>query len=205
MNKLGKIIVLEGADGCGKSTQTELLKKHLEQEGYSVFKWAFPSHNNIIGSTTRRIISSDEFNEHRVEDLQRLFLYEQIDFFRSLSQVKHYYDYIIIDRSYLSTIIYSMSMGVSDDFINDIKHIINNEIPKFDYMFILGKAYVRQSLEKKPEDKLEELKDVQLKTIELYYNEKFVSDIVNANVLTILEGKTKQNNLQKMINVIKGE
>ena len=30
MGKIGKFIVIEGLDGCGKSTQTKLLIEHLE-------------------------------------------------------------------------------------------------------------------------------------------------------------------------------
>ena len=33
MNNRGKFIVLEGLDGCGKSTQTKMLIEHLEKEG----------------------------------------------------------------------------------------------------------------------------------------------------------------------------
>lgn len=33
MKKTGKFIVIEGLDGCGKSTQTKMLIEHLEKEG----------------------------------------------------------------------------------------------------------------------------------------------------------------------------
>ena len=33
MKKVGKFIVIEGLDGCGKSTQTKQLIEHLEQDG----------------------------------------------------------------------------------------------------------------------------------------------------------------------------
>ncbi|MGN0748685.1 MAG: dTMP kinase [Christensenellales bacterium] len=41
----GKIIVIEGTDGSGKKTQTELLYNHLLEEGKKVVKHSFPSYN----------------------------------------------------------------------------------------------------------------------------------------------------------------
>ncbi|MBR9690443.1 deoxynucleoside kinase [Candidatus Woesearchaeota archaeon] len=38
----GKLIVIDGPDGSGKGTQTELLIKKLKQEGYAVKKYDFP-------------------------------------------------------------------------------------------------------------------------------------------------------------------
>jgi dTMP kinase len=38
----GKFIVIDGTDGSGKATQTELLVKRLEAEGYAVVMADFP-------------------------------------------------------------------------------------------------------------------------------------------------------------------
>jgi len=40
----GKLIVIEGLDGSGKSTQTNLLISHLKKEGYKTAKIDFPQH-----------------------------------------------------------------------------------------------------------------------------------------------------------------
>lgn len=42
----GKFIVLEGIDGCGKETQTELLIKYFEQKGISLEKASFPNYGS---------------------------------------------------------------------------------------------------------------------------------------------------------------
>lgn len=41
----GALIVIEGIDRAGKSTQCERLCQHLEQQGYSVRRLRFPGMN----------------------------------------------------------------------------------------------------------------------------------------------------------------
>ncbi len=48
MNK-GKIIVLEGLDGCGKSTQLELAVKSLDENGVNVRLVSFPNYDSSCG------------------------------------------------------------------------------------------------------------------------------------------------------------
>lgn len=48
----GKLFIVEGLDGSGKSTQISLLKKWLESEGYSVFFTEWNS-SELVKETTR--------------------------------------------------------------------------------------------------------------------------------------------------------
>lgn len=43
---MGKIIVIEGLDGCGKSTQLEILGERLQKSGYSCRTVSFPNYNS---------------------------------------------------------------------------------------------------------------------------------------------------------------
>ena len=49
----GKLFIVEGIDGSGKSTQVYLLKKWLESQGYSVFFTEWNS-SNLVKETTKR-------------------------------------------------------------------------------------------------------------------------------------------------------
>lgn len=50
MAKKGKLIVIDGTDGSGKATQTELLIKHLKQDGRKVKVVDFPDYySNFFG------------------------------------------------------------------------------------------------------------------------------------------------------------
>lgn len=51
MAKKGKLIVIDGADGAGKATQTKLLLARLKKEGYKVKTLDFPQYDkNFFGS-----------------------------------------------------------------------------------------------------------------------------------------------------------
>jgi len=45
----GKLIVIDGTDGAGKETQTNLLKARLNSEGVHVVKYSFPNYDSIYG------------------------------------------------------------------------------------------------------------------------------------------------------------
>ena len=42
----GSLIVFEGLDRCGKSTQVELLKKYIESQSMSVVTYKFPNRDH---------------------------------------------------------------------------------------------------------------------------------------------------------------
>ena len=59
-NKLsGKFIVLDGPDGCGKTTQTKLLAQWLERQGVEVATFRDPG-ATAIGEKIRRILLNPE-------------------------------------------------------------------------------------------------------------------------------------------------
>lgn len=56
---MGKLIVLEGTDGSGKSTQFALLKKRLEDEGTVFHTLVFPRYNEPSSSLIRMYLSGE--------------------------------------------------------------------------------------------------------------------------------------------------
>lgn len=59
----GKLIVIEGLDGSGKSTQIEMLKKRLAEHGKSVKQIKLPDYDNK-SSTLVKMYLGGEFGEH---------------------------------------------------------------------------------------------------------------------------------------------
>lgn len=55
----GKLIVLEGTDGAGKTTQTRLMAQRLEQEGVSFRKVDFPRYGSPFAAPVERYLQGD--------------------------------------------------------------------------------------------------------------------------------------------------
>lgn len=55
----GKFIVLEGVDGSGKTTQTELLVNHIRNDGLAVLKTKEPTADGIFGKLVRFIYTCE--------------------------------------------------------------------------------------------------------------------------------------------------
>ncbi len=74
MNR-GRFIVLEGIDGCGKSTQIELLAEHLRSEGRRVAVTAEPT-SSVSGRLLREALSGTE--KRTPCEMAALFLLDRI-------------------------------------------------------------------------------------------------------------------------------
>lgn len=60
----GALIVLEGLDRCGKTSQSGRLYKYLDGQGHSVESWRFPDRNTGVG----QMISSYLANKSQLDD-----------------------------------------------------------------------------------------------------------------------------------------
>lgn len=129
---MGKFIVIEGIDGCGGQTQTNLLKKHFGEN--NILFLSFPAYDTNLG----KII--DDFLHKRIvynKDIELLMFYADIlqfkqEILKALSEDKT----IICDRYFTSTITYqSLDNEKSIDKIFKLNDIFNLPIP--DICFLL--------------------------------------------------------------------
>ncbi|MCB0660362.1 MAG: dTMP kinase [Saprospiraceae bacterium] len=106
-NRKGKLIVFEGIDGSGKSTQIKNIAHQLEHDGFKVITTAEPT-TNPIGKTIRQIFSGKLEGDQHV--IAALFAADRLDhIFHSEYGMLHLLDkgYIILcDRYYLSSLAY---------------------------------------------------------------------------------------------------
>jgi dTMP kinase len=129
--KKGFFIVLEGADGSGKSTHARLLAEYLESKGRDVVVTQEPT-KGFIGQAIRRALSGKMevspktlalfFTADRCEHVEQVIR-------PALAAGKA----VITDRYYYSTIAYQAVQGVSPKWVSEL----NSFVPEPDLVLIL--------------------------------------------------------------------
>ena len=132
---MAKLIVLEGADGAGKSTQVELLKKYFEEKGLSFVYYHFPmyGHNqfsDIIAKFLRGELGS-------IEEVNPYFIATQyaMDRFMFKSELElsmQNNDVVLLDRYVYSNVAYQ---SAKCSFALESK-AISEWILKFEFGFL---------------------------------------------------------------------
>ena len=123
MNK-GKIIVIEGAcDGIGKTTQFNLLKDHIINEGYKIITHHFPSYNTPQGELVNKYLNGDFGKPTKELSYYIASLYtvdRAVTWFNELKKEYENNKIILLDRYTTSTLIYQSALI---DDINEKKRI----------------------------------------------------------------------------------
>ena len=136
--KQGRFIVIDGPDGCGKSTQIKLLGQHLQKRGKRVLVVRDPG-STPISEGIRKILLNPRYKE--MTPLTELFLYfasraQLVD--QIIKPALRKNTIVICDRFLSSTIVYQGYAGhigadkirkiwaeVSGNFIPDITIILD--------------------------------------------------------------------------------
>lgn len=102
----GKLIVFEGGEGAGKSTQQKFLKPYLEDKGYDVVVTREPGGTKLSNKLRKILLYGETLN---ICDLSELFLFEA-------SRAQYTYEILkpnlkqgkllLTDRFYHSSIVY---------------------------------------------------------------------------------------------------
>jgi dTMP kinase len=148
---MSKIVVIEGADRCGKATQSALLKNYVENKGlrativevpirsmftYRIVYWML---QNGLAKKFPKLFQGFQFINRKVFQVLSLPRLEKLN------------DVIIMDRWSLSTIVYGASEGVSQDFTMKLA----KKLRKPDHTIILlGPAFPHEAEDAYEADKL---------------------------------------------------
>lgn len=104
MAKQGKLIVLDGTDGSGKSTQVEMLANALKKDGHKVKLLDFPEYSkNFFGKFIGHCLSEQYYNWTHIHPKIAAIAYAA-DRWESSEKIRNWlkYGYIILSNRYAS-------------------------------------------------------------------------------------------------------
>ncbi|KAL8154673.1 thymidylate kinase-like [Apium graveolens] len=106
----GALVVLEGLDRCGKTSQSTRLVKKLDELGYPAELFRFPDRNTVIGRMISSYLNSDsQLDDHTVHLLFSANRWEK----RSLMESKLQSGItLIVDRYAYSGVAFSAAKGL---------------------------------------------------------------------------------------------
>ena len=125
---------MEGIDGAGKSTQTELLNDWLTGKGYRTKKIVEPTTSDIGKVIRKELLNPESTNDINQQRLTLLFAADRLTLKKEILDAKDSKDIIIIsDRSFYSSICYQNNSSVDKDWIYEV----NLHTPRPDLTILL--------------------------------------------------------------------
>lgn len=109
--KRGVLIVLEGCDRSGKSSQSRLLYEFLIREGYPTKHMHFPNRSTEIGKTINSYLkNSKELND---QVIHLLFSANRWEYLKEMEDLLKAGTSLIVDRYSYSGVAYSVAKGIN--------------------------------------------------------------------------------------------
>ena len=116
MPERGWLIVFEGIDGTGKSTQCRKMEEYLNKKGVSVARFREPT-DGIWGQKIRKILTVGRGDIDREEELSWFNKDRQEDVEKNISPALSEKKVVLVDRYYYSTAAYQGALGLNSDNI----------------------------------------------------------------------------------------
>lgn len=136
------IIVLEGLDACGKSTQTELLLNNLKKKNISVAWKRFPGYEiTPAGRKIAAYLRGEMGNFHDIDPkiVASLYAADRLFQLEEVEKMRNEKDLVIFDRGVTSNIIYTPARGKNASDVEDLEQYVE----KLEYDFF---GFPRESL-----------------------------------------------------------
>lgn len=142
-------IIFEGIDGCGKSTQVELLKQKYPDAITTKEPGGTP-----FGLEARKLLLHSQIQSSRAELL--LFLADRAEHYKEVI-APNLERLIVSDRGFLSGIAYAQEAGFSLDFLIELNRFaLHNNFPDRVVLFTIDKATLLQRVGSKEQDIIEQ-------------------------------------------------
>ncbi len=171
----GFLIVFEGIDGAGKSTQAEILMKTLKEKGFSVVYFREPSEGKWGREIKRKAAYPDSLSPE--EELELFLKDRKENVEKNLKPALKKKKIVILDRYYFSTIAYQGAKGIDQE---RIKRMNEGFVAEPDLVFFLDvdpQEGLDRIKNRRKKDKLFERAEYLVKVREIFrgfQGEKFI-------------------------------
>lgn len=134
---MARLIVIEGLDGSGKATQSNILKQRLEKDGYKVYKISFPNYESISSGPIKMYLNGEIGNNVSELSPYGCSAFYAVDrFITYMRDLKHLFDdkdAIVIADRYVSANIIHQASKIEDDIerVNFYTWLYDLEFNKF--------------------------------------------------------------------------
>ncbi len=121
------IIVLEGLDACGKSTQTEILLNNLKNKDISVGWKRFPGYeNNPAGARIAAYLRGElgDLNAINPEMIASLYAADRLFEIDEVEKLRSANDIVIFDRGVSSNLIYTPARGSNPEEVDELEKYV---------------------------------------------------------------------------------
>ena len=171
----GILIVFEGIDGSGKSTQAEILQERLQEEDFDVVYFREPSKGKWGRKIKKKALHPDSLTPEEELDLFLKDRRENVE--KNLKPALKKKRVVILDRYYYSTIAYQGAKGIDEKLIRRMNEEFVIE-PDLVFIFDIDPQKGLERIEnRKNKDRLFEREDYLVKVREIFRSfkgEKFV-------------------------------
>jgi len=207
----GKYIVLEGTEGCGKTTQVEKLKEYFESKGQVVVTTREPRREGLIGDMVHQILRGDL----KMNPVAFQYLFSADRMLNHVDVVEPALEegkIVISDRSFWSAVVYGVLDKEQEYNMENVDRLlVTQSVLSFYHQFIVPDYtfYLRVPLDVS----LERLKNERKQAKEIYESEKKIKRIINGydelfhefkDVITELDGtKSIEEVSEEIISEIK--
>lgn len=149
MSEKIKLVAIEGSDGAGKATQTDMLAKYLQRHGIKVGRVSFPRYNETSGGTLlfeflkSASASQYDFVNANPKLASRIYAQDRFESLGYLQELIAQNDVVIFDRYVESNLLHQGGKLKSDteilNFANWLYNLEYNELglPKPDVTIYL--------------------------------------------------------------------
>ncbi len=113
----GKLIVIEGGDSSGKSTQLKLLSERLEKEGKKIKHMHFPKHEVSFGKVVDAYLRG-EFGDKKELPPEFIAMLYITDFYETKKEIKESLEkgeIILLSRYFSSTLTYQVALAKEEE------------------------------------------------------------------------------------------